>query len=186
MHDTRYVMRGRRSYRRLEPLHVGFAIVWFLGLSMAAYAARGEGSGVVVALLACAAVGTIAIYLLGPAASIVVTGQSIVVNNPYLSYEVPRQLVDRVRYDSLAPRLVLITGDSVRLAALNLNLPRGYPLHAGRHQQRSLAHMLAEIPEQRGGAAVSRSVRYGNVVLAAAALFAFAAAARQLLSHTLA
>src|SRR5689334_6017633 len=170
MPDTRYVVRGRRAYRRLEPLHVAFAVVWVCGLSLAAYAARGEGRGVVVSLLACAGVGPVAIYLLGPAASIVVTAHHIVVKNPYLSYRVPRQLVDRVRYDSLAPRLVLITGDAVRLAALNLNLPRGYPLHAGRHQQRSLARMLSEVPEQPNGVAIARRPRVGNIALAATGL----------------
>jgi hypothetical protein len=183
MPDTRYVVRRLRAYRRLEPLHVAFAIVWVSGLSLAAYAARAEGKGVVLSLLACAAVGPVAVYLLGPAASIVVTAHHIVVKNPYLAYRVPRQLVERVRYDSLAPRLMLITGDAVRLSALTLNLPRGYPVHAGRHQQRSLARMLSEVPEQPNGVKISRRVRVGNIAVAALTLVALVAAGEHLLTR---
>ena len=177
------MVRKRRAYRRLEPLHVAFGMAWVLALALVAYAARAEGKGVVGSVLACAAVGPIAIYLLGPAASIVVTAHHIVVKNPYLSYRVPRQLVERVRYDSLAPRLALITGDGVRLAALTLNLPRGYPVHAGRHQQRSLARMLADVPEQPNGVKISRRLRFGNIALAALAVALLAIAGQHLLSH---
>ncbi|MFG3580888.1 hypothetical protein [Micromonospora chersina] len=71
---------------------------------------------------------------------------------------------------------------TIRLAALNLNLPRGYQMNAGRHQRQGVTSMLDRVPEEPNDGPVERGVRYGYLVLAAAAVGSAVAASRYLLS----
>jgi hypothetical protein len=122
-------------------------------------------------------------FLVAPAASIVVTPTHVMVRNPFREYVVPRHLVEGVDTESrVTPRLVVRGAPSIRLAALDLNLPRGYPTTAGRHQRQSVTPMLEQIPEEPNDGKVDRHLRYGHVVLAAVTLGVALAATRYLLS----
>jgi hypothetical protein len=105
------------------------------------------------------------------------------VRNPFREYVVPRHLIEGVDTESrVTPRLVVRDAPSIRLAALDLNLPRGYPTTAGRHQRQGVTPMLEQIPEEPNDGEVARHIRYGHVVLAAAAVGVTLAAARYLIS----
>jgi hypothetical protein len=71
---------------------------------------------------------------------------------------------------------------SIRLATLDLNLGRGYPLTAGRHQKQDVRSMLDQIPEEPSAGQVDRRIRYGHVGLAAVAVGVMVAAFWYLLS----
>jgi hypothetical protein len=155
-----------RRYRRLEPVQVVLATVWVLGLGAAAMADWSTNlEGFVAAVWAFD--GIVLFYLWGPAASILVTPTHVIVNNPYVRYEVPRVVIHGPPIEGFwFPHLPLRTGVRIRLVALSLNLPRGYPSQLGRHDQRSLAHMMAEVPMREDAGSPRRIVRYSNIILA--------------------
>ncbi len=143
------------------------ASVWFLGFGGAAVVHRS-------ALLASCATtvwaldGLVLFYLWGPAASIVVTPAHILVNNPYVRYKIARVTVAGPPVPGFwFARLPLHTGAAIRLAALNLNLPRGYPDRLARHDHRSLAQMMAQVPAVDEPGDPKRNLRPGTIVLAA-------------------
>jgi hypothetical protein len=150
-------------YRRLEPIHLFLAVLWLSGCGLAVHQQPTATRGILVA----AADGLTAFYLLGPAASIGVTPTHVVVANPYVRHEIPRAAIDGPVADGFwFQRLPLRTGRTVRLAALSLNLPRGYPDQLGRHDHRSLAAMMAKVPQQDTDAKPTSSPRWLNIGLA--------------------
>ncbi|MER7333654.1 MULTISPECIES: hypothetical protein [unclassified Micromonospora] len=176
-------MVNAQAYRRLEPLHVVFALIWGLGMLIPVLTQWARGPGMVASLLALDAAGLIWVYLAAPAASIVVTSRHVIVKNPFRRYVVPRHLVGGVDAETHpTPRLVVRNAPSIRLAALNLNLPLGYQMNAGRHQRKGVTPMLDQIPEEPNDGQVERRIRYGHVALAAAAVGVTVAAVRYQLS----
>jgi hypothetical protein len=162
---------GRRTLRRLEPLHVFMAVLWGGGIVFGALMNWSEGPWVVLSLLAWAADGVILLYLTAPAASITVTPSSVLVNNPYVQHIVPRHLIQGVRTDGYwTARLLVDSARSVRLVALNLNLPRGYPSYPSHRQAQMVVRLIAEVPQEANTGGLRRRVRYGNVALAAIAI----------------
>ncbi|GAA1380966.1 PH domain-containing protein [Catellatospora chokoriensis] len=177
------VLNIQRTYRRLEPLHLVFALVWGLGMLIPVLAHRSKGPGVVASLLALDAAGLIWVYLAAPAASIVVTSGQVIVRNPFRRHVVPRRLIEGVDTETaLTPRLLVRNAPPIRLAALNLNLARGYQVNAGRHQRLGVGAMLEQVPVELNDGQVDRRVRYGHVLLAAVAVGVTLAAVRYLLS----
>lgn len=158
----------QRTFRRLEPLHVALAAFWGSAMLIVALTKWSEGPRVVASLLAWGIDGVILVYLTAPAASVVVTPRHVTVRNPYLEYTVPRRLIEGVDTGTYwTPRLqVHGTPRGIRLAALNLNLPRGYPSSPGRHERNAVIRMVAEIPEETNGGDVCRRVRWPNLTLA--------------------
>lgn len=137
----------------------------------------------VASLFALDAAGLVLVYLSGPAASIVVTPRHVSVRNPFRRYVIPRSLVEGVDTAThFTPHLLVRNARSVRLAALNLNLPRGYQMNAGRHQRQGLTSMLDRVPQEPNDGPVERRIRYGYLVLAAAAVGIAVAATRYMLS----
>lgn len=173
----------RQTYRRLEPFHVVFALVWGLGMLLPVAVQSSRGPAMVASLFAMDAAGLVWVYLSAPAASIVVTPRHVIVRNPFRRYLIPRGLVEGIDTEThLTPRLLVRNAHSIRLAALNLNLPWGYQVNAGRHQRQGVTSMLDQIPEEPYDGQVERRIRYGNLVLAAAAVGAALAVVRYLLS----
>jgi hypothetical protein len=181
-YDAR-VIDGRRTLRRLEPLHVFMAALWGGGLVFAALVDWSEGPWVVLSILAWAADGLILLYLTAPAAAIIVTPSSVLVNNPYLQHIVPRHLIQGVRTDGhWTARLLVDSARPVRLVALNLHLPRGYPSSPNHRHAQLVVRLMAEVPQEASTGGVRRRVRYGNVALAALAISTGVSAAAYLLS----
>ncbi|SCL65470.1 PH domain-containing protein [Micromonospora chersina] len=173
----------QETYRRLEPVHLVFALVWGLGMSLPIAAHWSTGPAMVASLFALDAAGLALVHLSGPAASIVVTPRHVIVRNPFRRYVIPRSLVEGVDTDThFTPHLLVRDARSIRLAALNLNLPRGYQMNAGRHQRQGVTSMLDRVPEEPNGGPVERCIRYGYLVLAVAAVGSAVAACRYLLS----
>ncbi|MFU8872414.1 hypothetical protein [Micromonospora sp. SL4-19] len=175
----------RQTYRRLEPVHVVNALVWGLGwlIPVAVAVQWSRGPALMASLLAMDAAGLVGVYLAAPAASIVVAPTHVIVRNPFRRYLIPRCLVEGIDTENhLTPHLLVRNARSIRLAALNLNLPRGYQMNAGRHQRQGVTAMLDQVPEEPNDGQVERRIRYGNLVLAAAAVGAALAVVRYLLS----
>ena len=151
------------TYRRLEPIHVFLVALWLAGCGLVLPQQRPA----VLAMVVAAADGLVAFYLLGPAAAISVTPTHVVVDNPYVRHELPRVAIDGPPADGFwHQRLPLRSGGHVRLVALSLNLPRGYPDQLGRHDHRSLPAMMAKVPQQDGDAEIRSSPRWPNIGLA--------------------
>jgi hypothetical protein len=158
---------------------VVFALLWGLGMLIPVMTQWSKGPERVASLLALDAAGLAVVYLAAPAASIVVTSRHVIVRNPFRRYVVPRHLVEGVDTETrLTPRLMVRDAPSIRLAALNLNLPFGYQMNAGRHQRQGVTAMLDQVPEEPNNGQADRRIRYEHVVLAAAAAGVTLAAAR--------
>jgi hypothetical protein len=174
---------GQRTLRRLEPLHVVFAAVWFSGMVIGVIANWSEGPWVVLSLLAWAADGVVLLYLTTLAASIAVTPSSVLINNPYVQHIVPRHLVQGVRTEGYwTARLVIDNAPPVRLVALNLNLPKGYESYPSRRQAQIVMRLIAEVQPAVSTGMMRRRLRYGHLALAAMAICIGAAATACLLT----
>jgi hypothetical protein len=90
------VVDVQQTYRRLEPVHLVFALVWGLGMLFPIGAHWSTGPAMVASLIALDAAGLVLVYLSGPAASIVVTPRHVIVRNPFRRYVIPRSLVEGV------------------------------------------------------------------------------------------
>jgi hypothetical protein len=111
------------------------------------------------------------LYLDGPSATVAVTPSHVVVGNPFVRYQVPRQLFRGFSRD-LPPGLMLADGTDIRLYAFAPALvganARRYPAYH-RRMTKLLAAMQA-VPETPAEPAVVERKRIPNIVLAVAAL----------------
>jgi hypothetical protein len=148
-----------QRYRRLEPVNVVFAAAWLAGCALVLLLRHPP----VLAVTVAAADGMAAFYLTGPAAAITVTPSRVVVDNPYRRHDIPREAIASTE----SPWLLLKSGTTVRLAALSLNLPKAYPRRLGRHDTRTLQHMLTQVPPAADHTETTSSPRRLNIALAA-------------------
>jgi hypothetical protein len=113
------------------------------------------------------------LYLDGPAATIDVTPTALVVSNPYRRYVVPRLLISEVT-GVFVPELGLRDGTTVTLVAFAPAIVgANYRRHTSyRRSVVRLAKAMDEIPEKPSQAGLAKRLRFGNLVLACAAVAA--------------
>ncbi|MFD0598803.1 hypothetical protein ACFQZ4_46295 [Catellatospora coxensis] len=134
--------------RRLEPVHVALAVLWVVGMTVAASARRSDGTAHVVALLVWAAAGLSLLYLATLSASVRVTPTHLQIINPFQQHLIPRQLAAGVEVGaSPIPRLLVEGGQAIRLVVLDRNVPPSRNVQApSRRQAQLIMRMIADVP----------------------------------------
>jgi hypothetical protein len=123
-------------------------------------------------LTGCTVAGTlIFLYLDGPAVSLTVGPERVVVRNTFVRYDVPRHQIDRL--DELVGyslKLRLRDGRRIALRVWDPALVRTVARRPSRHAQRThaIARLLTDVPEHASVGEVERHWRYGHLTLALA------------------
>jgi hypothetical protein len=126
------------------------------------------------------------LYLDGPAVSLTVRPDRVVVCNTFLRYDVPRHQIDRL--DELVGyslKLRLRNGRRIALRVWEPALVRPVARRPSRHDQRThtIAQLLTDVPAVASSGEVDRHWRYGHLALALAPFVVFGITAAVLLSQ---
>jgi hypothetical protein len=136
-------------------------------------------------LTGCTAAGVIIYcYLDGPAVSLTVGRDRVVVRNTFLRYDVPRHQIDRLEeLVGYSLKLRLRDGRRIALRVWEPALVRTTARRPSRHDQRThgVAQMLTDVPAGASVGEVERHWRYAHLALALAPIMVFAVAAAVLL-----
>jgi hypothetical protein len=126
-------------------------------------------------------------YLDGPAVSLTVGPDRVVVRNTFLRYDVPRHQIDRL--DELVGyslKLRLRDGRRIAIRVWEPALVRTVARRPSQHDQRThaVAQLLTDVPATAGVGEVERHWRYGHLALSLAPFVVFGITAAVLLQRS--
>jgi hypothetical protein len=125
-------------------------------------------------------------YLDGPAVSLTVGPDRVVVRNTFLRFDVPRHQIDRLEeLAGYSLKLRLLDGRRIKLRVWEPALVRTVARRPSRHDQRThaVAQLLTEVPATASTGEVARHWRYGHIALALAPFLIFGITAAILLKQ---
>jgi len=127
------------------------------------------------------------LYLDGPAVSLTVGPDRVVVRNTFLRYDIPRHHIDKLEeLAGYSLRMRLDDGRRIALKVWEPALVRAITRRPSRHSQHThaIAQLLTDIPAAPSVGEVERRWRYAHLALALAPFVTFGITAVILIRHT--
>jgi hypothetical protein len=175
-------MTEKRTMRRWGPLPIQMAGILTVGVGLAIWANWRQPTGIIISEISTALAFCAFCYLAGPAARFVVARSAVTVENTFVRYRIPRDLVlglDVQEISGVVLQLQDAAPISVRAAMPPMVRPTRRSLRSLRGEARELSELLGQVPPAPSVGPVEKRWRWGNIavlvvtIIGAIAIYAY-------------